>query len=170
MSICQSCSSFYRQLVLICNFALVTYFHSSSSRYPGLGQSQSLSQHRVESTIPKEEFTPAHQADTGSNKWVYPSEQMFYNAMKRKGWEPKEDDMRTVVGIHNAVNEQTWREVMKWESELHPECGNPRLVRFYGRPKDFSPRARAMGLLGYKMPFDRHDWFIDRCGKKVRKF
>jgi hypothetical protein len=34
--------------------------------------------------------------------WVYPSEQMFYNAMKRKGWSPAEDDMAAVVAIHNA--------------------------------------------------------------------
>ena len=31
-----------------------------------------------------ETFTPDHQA-SAKDKWVYPSEQMFYNAMKRKG-------------------------------------------------------------------------------------
>ena len=30
--------------------------------------------------------------------WVYPSEQMFYNAMKRKGWSPSEDDMTAGEG------------------------------------------------------------------------
>jgi hypothetical protein len=34
--------------------------------------------------------------------WVYPSQQMFYNAMRRKGWTPSEDDMAAVVAIHNA--------------------------------------------------------------------
>jgi cytochrome c heme-lyase len=34
---------------------------------------------------------------------------MFFNAMQRKGWKPKEEDMSSVVGIHNAVNEQTWK-------------------------------------------------------------
>ncbi len=24
------------------------------------------------------------------------------------------------------------------------------------------------GWLGYELPFDRHDWIIDRCGKEVR--
>ena len=42
---------------------------------------------------------------------MYPSEQMFYNAMKRKGWKPSEGDMKTVVSIHNAVNERAWSEV-----------------------------------------------------------
>lgn len=38
--------------------------------------------------------------------WVYPSQQMFYNAMKRKGWTPSEDDMAAVVAIHNAGESQ----------------------------------------------------------------
>jgi cytochrome c heme-lyase len=30
-----------------------------------------------------------------------------------------------------------------------------------------SPKARINTLLGYKPPFDRHDWVVDRCGKRV---
>ena len=30
-----------------------------------------------------------------------------------------------------------------------------------------TPRARLYTLLGYRPPFDRHDWVIDRCGTKV---
>jgi hypothetical protein len=56
----------------------------------------------------------------GENKWEYPSPQMFFNAMKRKGWEPKEEDMGVIVAIHNAVNERSWRQVFEWE-KLHPE-------------------------------------------------
>lgn len=40
--------------------------------------------------------------------------QMFYNAMKRKGWKPDEDDMNVIVAIHNAVCEEggaVWRVV-----------------------------------------------------------
>lgn len=44
----------------------------------------------------------AHVSLRLSQVWVYPSEQMFYNAMKRKGWTPAEDDMAAVVAIHNA--------------------------------------------------------------------
>ena len=92
---------------------------------------------------------------------------MFYNAMQRKGWSPREEDMRSVVAIHNAVNEQTWREVLKWERLHQAECGQPRLVRFQGRPTDYSPKARLRSLVGYQLPFDRHDWVVDRCGKQV---
>jgi cytochrome c heme-lyase len=45
---------------------------------------------------------------------------MFYNAMRKKGWDPREEDMETVVAIHNNVNEKTWRKVLAWES-LHPQ-------------------------------------------------
>jgi hypothetical protein len=41
-------------------------------------------------------------------------------------------------------------------------------VRFVGRPQDYSPKARLLNLLGYKLPFDRHDWVVDRCGREVR--
>lgn len=37
-----------------------------------------------------------------------------------------------------------------------------------GRPQEYSPKARLLNLLGYKLPFDRHDWIVDRCGEEVR--
>lgn len=51
-----------------------------------------------------------------SGNWIYPSEEMFFNAMKRKSWDPKADDMRTIVPIHNAVNERAWAEIKHWEA------------------------------------------------------
>ena len=47
--------------------------------------------------------------------WQYPSEQMFFNAMKRKGWDAKEEDMHSVVAIHNSVNERAWQQVCQYE-------------------------------------------------------
>ena len=106
---------------------------------------------------------PVHQPSQGS-KWVYPSEQQFFNAMKRKGWEipaGMESAIPHVVQIHNAVNERGWREVLKWESDRGNK--NPRLVKFIGRPKDLSPRARFYSMLWLRNePFDRHDWIVDR--------
>jgi cytochrome c heme-lyase len=57
---------------------------------------------------------PQHQTE-GTPVWVYPSEQMFYNAMKRKGWKPMEADMKPIVAIHNTVNERAWSEVRHLE-------------------------------------------------------
>jgi cytochrome c heme-lyase len=72
-------------------------------RYPG--QRVSLSRHRATSTIPNDDFHPAHQPE-GTNEWVYPSEQQYYNAMKRKGYSPGEEDVPVILAIHNTVNER----------------------------------------------------------------
>ena len=51
--------------------------------------------------------------------------------------------------------------MLKWESIR--ENPNPRLVKFIGRPKDLSPRARFYSTLWLRNePFDRHDWYVDR--------
>jgi cytochrome c heme-lyase len=47
------------------------------NQQPSPGQPFPLSTERVRSNIPK--------AGTESDKWEYPSEQMFWNAMLRKG-------------------------------------------------------------------------------------
>jgi cytochrome c heme-lyase len=77
--------------------------------------------------------------------------------------------MDHIIKIHNANNESAWQEVLKWEA-MHAAEGSeePQLKSFGGKAKDFSPRARFRGLMGYEMPFDRHDWIIDRAGKDVR--
>ncbi|KAK1164050.1 cytochrome c-type heme lyase-like [Acipenser oxyrinchus oxyrinchus] len=132
---------------------------------PAQDQPFPLPVNREVSTIPR----------AGSDKkWVYPSEQMFWNAMLRKGWRWKEDDlgpqdMTNIIKIHNQNNEQAWQEILKWEA-LHAEecpCG-PSLARFGGKAKEFSPRAKIRSWMGYELPFDRHDWIVNRCGKEVR--
>jgi hypothetical protein len=40
--------------------------------------------------------------------WTFPSQQRFYNAMKKKGWNPREEDLPYIVSIHNTINEQCW--------------------------------------------------------------
>ncbi|XP_063769020.1 holocytochrome c-type synthase isoform X1 [Eleginops maclovinus] len=132
---------------------------------PAPDQPFSLDLVREESTIPR------HNSE---NKWVYPSEQMFWNAMLRKGWRWREDDlgsqdMTNIIKIHNTNNEQAWQEILKWEAMHAGECPcGPTLKRFGGKAKEFSPRARMRHWMGYELPFDRHDWIIDRCGREVR--
>ncbi|KAF3936380.1 hypothetical protein ABW19_dt0200729 [Dactylella cylindrospora] len=100
--------------------------------------------------------------------WIYPSEKMFFEAMKRKDWDPKAEDMRMVVPIHNAVNEKAWAEIKEWEKGRGSEkCGGPKLLSFSGDSQKLSPKARLLVLLGYQPPFDRHDWVVDRCGTNV---
>lgn len=138
---------------------------STPNQLPSPGQKEPLSTHRVKSNIPK----AGEQSD---QTWTYPSPQMFYNALKRKGKADgvQESDMDTVVSVHNTMNEKTWEEVMQWERRFHcQQCENPKLKRFLGRPHDLSPAARfRVWFRGYPMPFDRHDWVVDRCGEEAR--
>lgn len=132
---------------------------------PAPDQPFPLPKDRQVSTIPK--------AGTNGEFWVYPSQQMFWNAMLRKGWRWKDEDiqpkdMADIIKIHNANNEQAWQEVLKWEALHAKECMNPRLKSFGGKAQNYSPRARIRSWMGYELPFDRHDWIIDRCGKDVR--
>ncbi|KAK0712385.1 cytochrome c/c1 heme-lyase [Lasiosphaeria miniovina] len=143
-----------------------------------------LGEDREVSSIPRSS-TPGpsscpsnHEQETGasvSGNWVYPSEKMFFDAMKRKGYGASAAaDMKTVVPIHNAVNERAWGEILRWEAPYvagpaggSSTCGGPRLHSFAGLSERMSPRARLNTLLGYTAPFDRHDWVVDRCGTRV---
>lgn len=94
-------------------------------------QRSALDTFREISTIPRAVSAEGHDAavnthspanneqesgvDEKSGNWVYPSEEMFFNAMKRKNYDPEAADMRTIVPIHNAVNEQAWKEIKAWE-------------------------------------------------------
>lgn len=106
--------------------------------------------------------------DEASGNWIYPSQEMFFNAMKRKGHEAQPQDMSSVVPIHNAVNERAWTEIKRWEEGQGSEkCGGPKLVSFAGDSKALTPKARWNNFIGYALPFDRHDWVVDRCGTHV---
>ncbi|BEI84108.1 hypothetical protein CcaverHIS002_0407120 [Cutaneotrichosporon cavernicola] len=137
-----------------------------------------LSHEREVSSIPRaasatyafpEEQAAKPVAGEETGNWVYPSEQQFFNAMMRKNHNPKAGDMRTIVPIHNAVNEKAWEEVLMWEAGKGGDrCGGARLSSFVGRPKERSPKAWVKTMFGYTAPFDRHDWIVDRCGKPIR--
>lgn len=99
----------------------------------------SLSTEREVSSIPK----------PNDSNWVYPSEAQFFSAMARKNHNPQAADMKTIIPIHNAVNERAWSEILKWERGKGGEaCGGIQLVNFKGRPNDRSPKARLNELLG----------------------
>lgn len=86
------------------------------NQQPSPGQPFPLPINRQVSTIPR--------GGVGKDeKWVYPSQQMFWNAMLRKGWKWQDDevqpnDMENIIKIHNANNEAAWQEILKWEA-LH---------------------------------------------------
>ena len=136
---------------------------SNPNQLPAPGQAKALPTARQSSTIPK---------GGADGTWSYPSEQMFYNAMVRKGkgHGVQEDDVAAVVAIHNAMNERTWHLVCQWEAKHGDSHGpeGPKLRRFTGMPYALSPKARLRSWLGGGEPFDRHDWFVDRGDQQVR--
>lgn len=116
----------------------------------------------------KREVSSIPRTDKDGN-WIYPSQQQFFQAMKRKQWEPEAQDMKTVVPLHNMVNEVAWNYIKYWEHGQGGEkCGGIKLTSFKGNAHKLTPRA-FIGhyLFGRDLPFDRHDWTIDRCGKRV---
>ncbi|EOD11185.1 putative holocytochrome c synthase [Emiliania huxleyi CCMP1516] len=121
------------------------------SQQPAAGQDAVLDTSRVVSSIP--------QGRAGATeRWVYPSEQQFYNALVRKG----KDD-----GVDTAAMPS----VLEYE-RLHCDTCDPAkvsLLRFQGRPFELSPKARLKTALGLApRPFDRHDWTVDRPNPEVR--
>ena len=97
--------------------------------------------------------------------------------------------MNTVIAIHNNMNENTWSQVLEWEKLRNPYVASytspslsttttssslvdtgreSKLLRFMGKPDDYSPKARIKMLFGHPAPFDRHDWIVDRGGNEVR--
>lgn len=126
-----------------------------------------LGTERAVSKIPK---AALENEKSDTDTWIYPSEQQFYNAMKRKGWQnPPAQDMHQVVSIHNSVNDMVWDKILEYEKFHCTTCPTPKLFKFKGDTSKTSPKAFIKSkMMGYKAPFDRHDWIVDRCGKHVR--
>jgi cytochrome c heme-lyase len=125
------------------------------------------------------ESETGHDEKTGN--WIYPSERQFFEALMRKGNTPSSTTSPTelatsvasIIPIHNAVNERAWQQILEWENKAprsdpgSKKCGGPKLYAFRGLgvdPQFLSPRARINNLMGYQLPFDRHDWVVERCG------
>ena len=153
---------------------------SISRSSPMPPSSSNLPTSRVISSIPRTSLNPTtdpsratanNEQETGasaSGHWIYPSENQFFAALKRKNFNAQPQDMATIVPIHNAVNERAWKKILEWESGRGDgKCGGPKLASFSGKNEHMTPRARLNTLLGYAAPFDRHDWVIDRCGTRV---
>ncbi|KAA8649129.1 hypothetical protein EYZ11_000661 [Aspergillus tanneri] len=125
------------------------------------------------------ESETGHDQKTGN--WIYPSERQFFEALMRKGNTPGSTSsaselatsVASIIPIHNAVNERAWQQILEWEKQAprsdpgSKKCGGPRLYSFRGLGTEsqfVSPRARMNSLMGYQLPFDRHDWVVERCG------
>jgi cytochrome c heme-lyase len=103
---------------------------------------------------------------------------MFYNALARKGklQDTNEDDIESVVALHNNMNEKTWKKVVEWEQVITNtnstnEMTGSKLLKFQGRPSDLSPKAAfKYYVLGHPLPYDRHDWTIVRTDGTEQRY
>lgn len=148
----------------------LNYMFPDLSQKPAPMQKCKLSTQREESTIPKGE---------GDGTWEYPSPQQMYNALLRKGYTDTDiTAVEPMVSVHNFLNEGAWAEIVGWEQRFHrglykgwQVCrrgeehfaeeldrtwdGNeaePKLIRFQGRPKDMTPKAAMLQILGKVYP------------------
>jgi len=140
-------------------------------------QTADLPTERTESSIPRGDGDGDGDDAAGKKNWEYPSPQQFYNALVRKGFPTPENEVETMVEIHNFLNEKAWDEVQKWEAQVNRD-ERLQLVRFKGRPGELSPKARFFLFAGWLLPdrfndeppFDRHDWVVRRgsTGEEIR--
>ena len=146
----------------------LNYMPSNLPQSRAPNQTVNLPLERETSSIPR--------GDADSN-WEYPSPQQMYNAMLRKGYDDTpEDAVETMVAVHNFLNEGAWGEILGWEQRFSrglsrgwEYCKNgeaafetiarsdtrispPRLLRFQGRPKEMTPKAKALQALGQLYP------------------
>ncbi|CAG9943667.1 unnamed protein product [Clonostachys rosea f. rosea IK726] len=166
----------------------LNYMFPDLSQKPAPNQEFNLPTSREESTIPK---------GSGDGNWEYPSPQQMYNALLRKGYSDTDiTAVESMVSVHNFLNEGAWQEILGWEQRFgrglyrgwqlckrgEEHTGEevdrhwdgkdvePTLIRFQGRPKDMTPKATMLQVLGWiypskfgsEPPFDRHDWFVSR--------
>ena len=98
--------------------------------------------------------------------WENPSSNQLFRALHRKNKPIEEEDSSSVAHVHAEVTDGTWNAIMDYEN-MHPECPNPKLARFYGMYGIPTLKSRFTKMWSNLEPFDRHDWIVDRCGKEV---
>lgn len=148
----------------------LNYMFPDLSQKPAPNQAIALPTSREESTIPR---------GSGEGNWEYPSPQQMYNALLRKGYEDTDiTAVESMVSVHNFLNEGAWQEIIGWEQRFAKGLYNgwqickrgeehtqeeldrnwdgtdaePTLIRFQGRPKDLTPKATMIQVLGWIYP------------------
>lgn len=151
----------------------LNYMFSDLSQERATNQTVALPTEREPSTIPK---------GTGDGNWEYPSPQQMYNALLRKGYTDTDATaVESMVSVHNFLNEGAWAEIVEWERRFSgglkkgweacrggeegsmaganleaganvDEVSQPKLLRFMGRPKEMTPKAAMIQVMGYIYP------------------
>ncbi|GAB1215006.1 Cytochrome c1 heme lyase [Aspergillus terreus] len=162
----------------------LNYMFSSISQERAPNQTVDLPIDREPSSIPR--------GDTDGNWEYPSPQQMYNAMLRKGYTDTPQDAVEAMVAVHNFLNEGAWAEIVGWErifarglahgwekcrrgeeniamdamrdemtgaADAEPQ---PRLLRFQGRPKELTPKARILQALGSNPPFDRHDWYVLR--------
>jgi len=70
--------------------------------------------------------------------------------------------------VHAAVTDMSWNAVLEYEDLHKAKCPTPKLARFYGMYGIHTTKSKILKMFTGIVPFDRHDWIIDRCGTEHR--
>jgi cytochrome c heme-lyase len=189
----------------------LNYMFSSISQERAPQQTVDLSVDRETSSIPR--------GDSQGNWEYPSAQQMYNAMLRKGYTDTPQDAVESMVAVHNFLNEGAWNEIVGWERTFAKGLGpgwercrrgeenlnwelmkdemtgnvdqasEPRLIRFQGRPKELTPKARIFQALGWVYPakfeyvlptqvfrkhlltcftfstpppFDRHDWFVQR--------
>lgn len=188
----------------------LNYMFSSISQERAPQQTVDLSVDRETSSIPR--------GDAQGNWEYPSAQQMYNAMLRKGYTDTPQDAVESMVAVHNFLNEGAWNEIVGWERTFAKGLGagwercrrgeenlnwqlmkdemtgnvdqasEPRLIRFQGRPKELTPKARIFQALGWvypakfeyvsatqvfrqhlltlafrtSPPFDRHDWFVQR--------
>jgi cytochrome c heme-lyase len=146
----------------------LNYMFSDLSQDRAENQTVALPTEREPSTIPKGD---------GEGNWEYPSPQQMYNALLRKGYTDTDATaVESMVSVHNFLNEGAWAEIVEWERRFgrglkkgwemckrgeennmidavrDQDAPQPKLIRFMGRPKEMTPKAAMIQVMGWIYP------------------
>ena len=101
--------------------------------------------------------------------WVNPTPKELFRALRRKDKHIDEEDAFSVAFVHSVVVDQTWDQIMAYEALHADECSDPTLNRFEGKYGDHTIKTKLTHWLYPSVEcFDRHDWYVNRCGREVR--
>jgi len=120
--------------------------------------------------VPENAIPAAGRGNSDDGKsWLNPSANQLFRALMRKDKPIEASDASSVAAVHVAVTDNTWQCILEYEKLHAKSCPQgPTLSRFQGMDGIYSFKAQIMMRLWGMRPFDRHDWYVNRCGKEVK--
>ena len=152
----------------------LNYMFASISQERAPNQTVHLPVDRELSSIPR--------GDSEGNWEYPSPQQMYNAMLRKGYTDTPQDAVESMVAVHNFLNEGAWNEIIGWERTFSKglaggwekcrrgeenlsyalakqemtgqvdQATEPRLIRFQGRPKELSPKARIFQALGWVYP------------------